>query len=93
MSPLIPSLAQRMRALRAARGRSVADIARRVGVSESTYRDWEYGRQIKGEPYARIAEALGTTLVELMTGRAVNESILVELHEIERALARIRAQL
>lgn len=41
------------------------EASKLIGVPESTYRDWEYGREIRGEPYLQIAKAFGITLDEL----------------------------
>lgn len=42
------------------------EAAKRIGVPETTYREWEYGRAIRGEPYIRIARAFGVTLDALL---------------------------
>lgn len=69
---------------------SQAEVARRVGVSDSTYRAWEYGSTILGEPYPRIAKAFNITLDELF---GVNDAprssaedfdkIIAELHHLK----------
>lgn len=41
------------------------ETAKRIGVPETTYREWEYGRAITGEPYPKIAEAFEITLEEV----------------------------
>lgn len=53
------------------------EAARRIGIPESTYREWEYGSQIRGEPYAKIATAFGVTLDDLLGDpvRQINDSI------------------
>ncbi|MBK8202439.1 MAG: helix-turn-helix transcriptional regulator [Bdellovibrionales bacterium] len=42
------------------------EAARRIGVPESTYREWEYGRKIRGEPYLQIAKTFGVSIEELL---------------------------
>lgn len=44
---------------------SQREAAKKIGVPESTYRAWEYGNAIVGEPYPRIAKAFNVTLNEL----------------------------
>jgi transcriptional regulator with XRE-family HTH domain len=44
---------------------TLKEMAKRINVPVSTYRDWEYGREIKGEPYSKIAEILKISLNEL----------------------------
>jgi len=75
------NLGERLRALRTSRGLSISEVARAVGIAESTYRDWEYGRQIKGEPYEGLADVLNTSLSFLITGKS-HEAVL-ELEKIE----------
>ena len=62
------------------------EVAAGVGVSLSTYREWEYGRRILGEPYPKIADTLGVGLGELFGAKkpakhkAMNEIEKIELH-------------
>lgn len=51
--------------LRKKKGLTIRDCAKHIGVAESTLRDWEQGRSIIGEPYQRIAKALGVSLTVL----------------------------
>ena len=41
------------------------EAAKRIGIPETTYREWEYGRSVRGELYPRIAKAFGIGLEEL----------------------------
>ena len=43
-------------------------LADKIGVSRSTYRDWEYGAKIQGQPYIKMSQALGVTVYELLSG-------------------------
>lgn len=43
-------------------------VAQKIEVPVSTYRDWEYGRAIQGAPYVKIANVFGISLFELLTG-------------------------
>jgi transcriptional regulator with XRE-family HTH domain len=83
----------RLKRIREERNLSIKEIASRVGVPVSTYREWEYGRAIKGEPYVKIAEALGVGVYELLTGEVPNMSQAYEkIHMIERACAELRKE-
>ena len=62
------TIGDRLKSYREAKKISVSEVARKVGVSPSTYREWEYGRKIKGEPYVRLAEVLGVSINTLLTG-------------------------
>lgn len=57
------------------------EAAKKINVPESTYRDWEYGNAIQGEPYPKIAKAFGITLNELF-GVSDDESIESQLDKI-----------
>lgn len=50
-----------------ARGKSLADFARAIGVSNQTITNWKK-RQIPGSKYQRVAEYLGWTVEELLAG-------------------------
>lgn len=63
---------------------SQAEVARRIGVSDSTYRAWEYGSTILGEPYPKIAKAFNITLDELF---GVSESSRSSSEEIDKIIA------
>lgn len=55
-------------------GYSVKKVAAQIGISESTYRDWENGRKISGEPYSKIAEALSMPILGLLSEQEIRVS-------------------
>jgi transcriptional regulator with XRE-family HTH domain len=61
---------KRLRRLREDRRLSMREVAKLINVPETTYREWEYGRAIRGEPYIKIARALGVSLEELLGDEA-----------------------
>jgi transcriptional regulator with XRE-family HTH domain len=71
----------RLKHLREERDLGVAELAKKIGIPASTYREWEYGRAIKGEPYVGIANALNISLQELMTGEKPNKNQLLKKFE------------
>jgi len=73
------TMGKRLKAYRLKRNLSQKQVADLVGISASTYRDWEYGKQIKGEPYAKLAQALGTTISELLGGQISHSDKVREL--------------
>ncbi len=83
------TLGERLRKLREQRGFSISEISKSISVSPSTYRDWEYGREIKGEPYVRIADYFNVSLNYLLTGRELD--IENSLQEVERHVKIIRS--
>ncbi|MGZ5279566.1 MAG: helix-turn-helix transcriptional regulator [Pseudobdellovibrionaceae bacterium] len=58
-------MGRKLQELRLGKGLSMRETAKRIGVPETTYREWEYGRAIRGEPYIQIAKVFGITLQEL----------------------------
>lgn len=73
-------------------GKRPSEIAKKIGVSESTYRDWENGRRIQGEPYIKIAEALEMNILDLLEVQRANHHINLksELEKIENSVRNIR---
>ena len=57
---------KRLARLRKARGLSRKDVASKLGLPATTYRDWEYGVSITGEPYLQLAKILSVSVSELM---------------------------
>lgn len=85
---------ERLRSLRKSRGLTMREMARRVGVPETTYREWEIGRAIQGEPYVRMSEALGVSLTELLTGHRPEQAhLLGEIEAVEAGLKQLKNKL
>jgi transcriptional regulator with XRE-family HTH domain len=88
------SLSSRLRRLRKARGLSMKEVAEALKISESTYREWEYGRAIQGEPYLKLSEVLATSVYELLGGDKIQATtIFYTLEEIEAGMKKLRVQL
>lgn len=85
----------KLKSLRQSSGQSAKAVSRQLGVAESTYRDWEYGRAIKGEPYAALAKIFDITLSELLCQDLDNERrhILEGLKRIEILIKDIKSVL
>jgi transcriptional regulator with XRE-family HTH domain len=87
-------LSARLRSLRESKGMTMKQVARAVGIPVSTYREWEYGRAIQGEPYVALADAFGVGVSELLTGRAPGSSaIREEMEALKEHLARLEREL
>jgi transcriptional regulator with XRE-family HTH domain len=84
---------QRLKRMRMKRGLTVTEVAMAANVSASTYREWEYGRAIRGEPYVRLAEILGVTLRELMVGERHSSKALEIADLIEEQVRRLKVEL
>ena len=84
-------IAINLKKYRKVRNLSIKDIAVRVGVAESTYRDWENGRKIQGEPYQKLSDALGIDVLTLLNIKSPgNDFVKKQLLMIEECVKNIR---
>lgn len=73
---------------------SLKEMAGRLKVPVTTYREWEYGRTIRGQPYVRMAEILEVSVVELLTGKKPSrQGVFKELEAVDRHLSALRKEL
>jgi len=70
----------------------IVDCANKIKVSQSTYRDWEQGRSISGEPYLKIAKLFNVSLSELfgLSSHALTKELSDIQIELENVTARIK---
>ena len=62
---------------------TVKQVAENLGIPATTYRDWEYGNAITGEPYLKLANLFQISLYELLTGERLQKNqVAVEMKEI-----------
>ncbi|MGZ3694567.1 MAG: helix-turn-helix domain-containing protein [Bdellovibrionota bacterium] len=90
------TIGKRLRRLRKLRGLSLKEVGAAIGVPVSTYKEWEYGRAIQGEPYEKLAECLGVSLGELLTGNGIEaraQSLLLEIQEVSKKLCELENHL
>lgn len=88
------SLGKRVRSLRERQQKTISEVAQRIGVPASTYREWEYGRSIRGEFYLPLSKALSVSLYELVSGQPPRRAAaLDELDEIARRIKTLRDEL
>lgn len=69
-------ISDRLRELRRNKKLSLARVAQAIEVPVSTYRDWEYGKAIRGEPYERLAELFEISIHELLSVKPQRRSDL-----------------
>ena len=70
------------------------EMAEKLEVPITTYREWEYGREIKGEPYPKMARILSIGLWELLTGEAPsNKKALEDLNIAIKLLLSLRNEI
>ena len=69
-------------------------MARLIGVPESTYREWEYGRGMRLPPFKKISQVLAISVTELITGQQPSQVAVTEALElVEQRLREIRSNL
>ncbi len=85
------TLSKRLKFYRERQGFSIREVAAIVKVSPSTYRGWEFGAEIKGEPYLQLALIYNVSLNQLLAGKT--SDIELQLDIIERAIKAIRIEL
>lgn len=70
-APIVRSFAERLRLVRSARNMTQAQLGEQAGVPASYISDLEQAKAAPGiDLVARLAEALGTTVADLLTGAA-----------------------
>lgn len=90
----VENLAQRLRRLRTAKGMTLQELAKKVGVPPSTYKEWEYGRAVRGQFYPPLAQALEVSLSELVVGKCSRPSEIFErMQKIENEVRGLRKEL
>lgn len=88
------SFGTRLKRLRTEKQLTAKQMSLMTGIPLSTYREWENGRQIKGQPYVNLAHALDVSLYELLTGESPPRVDSIELiAKIERDLKILRQAL
>ncbi len=82
----------RLKKFRIASGLSQRAAAKGIGVAQSTYREWEYGRAISGSKhYPKIARTFNISLEELFgISKTPNESPSDLLERVLRDVARAK---
>jgi transcriptional regulator with XRE-family HTH domain len=85
------SMADRLQRLRNEKRLTQKSLAEQIGIPVSTYRDWEYGREIRGEPYLALAEVFGVGLYELLTGEKRSPSRMRKIVEdIDKSVTELK---
>lgn len=81
------TFSENLKNLRVNKGLSVKEMATKLEVAPSTYREWEYGRKIQGEPYPKIAEILNVSLDKLFGRKQIKvKDVLNSLEEIKNKI-------
>ena len=82
---------KRLKKLREDKALSPSSFAKSLGVAVSTYRDWEQGRAITGQPYTRMAQILDVSVSNLFGGEPMQTSTaLLKVDQIRTLLEELR---
>ncbi len=85
------TLGARLRQFRLQRRMTMKETAASIGVSLSTYRDWEYGRKVPGDHLAGIAMALKVGVADLMAEQSqARQGVSQAIRLLEKALNLLR---
>jgi len=70
------------------------EVACGVGIAERTYRAWEAGRAIQGEPYLALSDLFDLSVHELLSGeKPVTADARVAVDQIEKELGKLKSAL
>ena len=88
------SLSSRLKRLRKEKNLSVKDVAEKIKVPLTTYREWEHDRKIVGEPYIDLARVFEVSVYELITGeKSSGKEVSKSLEIIEAELNKLKETL
>lgn len=94
MKRIIPEnieLGKRLKAARLERNFSIEEVALRLGVSPSTYREWENGRAITGNPYSQLSSVLGVGVYHILgIEDKSKDELFTCLNELEKCIQRLK---
>ncbi len=77
------SIHLRLKTYRHQRKLTAKQVSEMTGIPVSTYKEWENGRKISGEPYEVLAKVFEVSLQELITGNVPNQNhVLTKLNDI-----------
>lgn len=85
---------RRLKRLRERANLSTHEMAKLIGVAQSTYSDWEHGRGLRPLPYQEMSQVLAISVTELITGmKPNNQHVIEELNGIEAKIREIKTKL
>ena len=80
-----------LKKLRQSKKLSMREAARLIDVPETTYREWEYGRLIRGhEAYLKIAKGFNISLDELFGLQSTSSSVEKDFEQLEILLKSVK---
>lgn len=95
MKKVIPEnieLGKRLKASRLKKDLSIEEVATRAGVAPSTYREWESGRAITGNPYAQLSSILGVGVYYILgIEDKSKDELFTCLNELEKCIQRLKS--
>ncbi len=88
------NLSDRLRRFRNKNNLSVKNVALALNIPTTTYREWENGRKIVGEPYIALAQLFKISVHELITGEIFTDNnVIASLDLVQNEISKIRQHL
>lgn len=88
------SLGDRLKRFRLENGFTIKEVAEKIHVPVTTYREWEHNRKIVGEPYVELARIFEVSVYELITGEKTSSvDVSNSFETIERELRKLKENL
>lgn len=90
------NISAKLKNFRLQKGLTQKEVAHRLGVPSSTYRSWEYGAAISGEPYQGLCHVFEVSLTELLglpSQESQQQQILQEIQQIEIMLQNLKLKI
>ncbi len=84
-------LGSKLRSLRLSKRMTIKEVAGRIKVAPSTYRDWEYGRKVSAEKLGMLSDLFEISTPELIGRSQESGSELSKVIQLlEESLLRLR---
>lgn len=89
------TLNKRLSRLRQQKGLTAKEMARLIDVAETTYRDWESGKNAKSlMPFERISRVLAVSVTELITGQLPDrQGLLLGIKGLEEKVLELKIKI
>lgn len=84
---------ERLRRLREIHNLNINQVARAIDVPVTTYREWENGRKILGEPYKQLAALYEVSVYELVTGEKPSPQVFEKIEQMIKTLGELKQTL
>ncbi len=85
-------LGQRLKFVRLQKNITIEEVAEQIGVAPSTYREWEKGRAITGNPYGKLCTVLGVSIYYILgIEDGASEALSTCIREMEKCIQKLKS--